>query len=197
MTTSFNKNIFEELTATRKGTYVSNEDRWFNGRSYMPLYVHRVSWSDGSWRCFLKYERRVSEFSKASVLHSGFRADRHLYEIKCVSSNLSCDNLSKFTIRSKYRFFANSFSARKQSIPFSTKSKDKTTLNRIENSRNIRSFFSHGKNMAEFEPEILGFRDGENYTICINFITEMYSEKSIKLAIESLDELISFFDNKT
>lgn len=55
-----------------------SESKWYNGRSYMPLYVYSSTFQIAGIDCSFKYEHRSSFFNKSSVIGGDMFKDRHI-----------------------------------------------------------------------------------------------------------------------
>jgi hypothetical protein len=161
------------------------ESKWYNGRSYLPLFTYSTTFVYANWMVTIRYENRQSEFSKTNVFNfDDTSTDRHLINIKSVAQFKP--NCSVFTIYFSKTFFFNTKCV--------VKSTDLLFKKSVSNSNSLTKLKALISNSALFEPFIEGVNYLDTFSIEINFINNKFIFTQLKSCMDLNTELIDGLD---
>jgi hypothetical protein len=167
-----------ELNRIYNGEYSLEESTWFNGKSYQPLNIHFLSFTNNKIKFKLKLEERTSFHRNSNGLSPQYQ-DINLVELHFQKENNNYNQLIG-TITKKVNFF------------FLKKTKLKFKFNKvIKNEEEIRDFLIQTIYNNENDLEInISLIDSNNIDIAV-YLSYNYKKKPDLLTIyNTITELI-------
>lgn len=160
-----------------------SESKWYNGRSYLPLYQTTITFDYLDWNIVVLYEYRESFFSSKGNDYSSAYVNRHLFSLHCSTEDLS---LSRFQIYFTDGFLL--FGKGKLKI----KCNERNLKTNLLKSTNLLDIASLVKNSSEFSPVISGKKKSQHYDISINFLSNATPIIETSKLLLFLTEFIEF-----
>ncbi|AXG74024.1 hypothetical protein DVK85_07105 [Flavobacterium arcticum] len=181
------KELFKEIAEKYNGFLSISEDKWFNGHTYLPVYLYDLDFSYRGWDFMVRHEFRSSEFSKSGAIGLDTFSDRHLFDIKVTAKNVT---LPDFEVLTK-GFFAKIF-AKSESKNFKVKSRDKNFIEQLFNNTELIDIYKSTD--SEFSPELYGVGKKGSYMLTVRYTTQ---QKRIELLKSMISFITKFPEIKT
>lgn len=175
------ENYFIEAKSIYSGIVQKNVGKWFNGKTYYPLYNYSIR----SEKLLLEYSFQSNEYSSSNTLFSS-KIDIHKIQM---SYTFLSQLDGSFTISARYNLLTLLFKGNNGYKVVSNNTRLKSYLNKDQFIDKIFSTFLG----PEFSPIIIGKSKNNKYTIQIHFNLVRFNSEIFSL----IDKFIINFESKS
>ncbi|MEE1900190.1 hypothetical protein V1389_17730 [Flavobacterium rakeshii] len=155
--------FLKKISDRHNGTINITESKWYNGHTYMPLYVYSLLFNANDLNIQFRYEFRQSEFSKLKSIDGGAFGDRHIFEFTTTSNKKECPGFKVNEIGIFKRFIS------KRKSLFTITSKSQSLCKTLLKNPDLNQIMSFVNIDSEFSPNISGKTKEDVYTLKIAF----------------------------
>lgn len=177
------EDLFKEIAEKYNGSFTINEDSWYNGHGYLPLYVYDVSFSYKGWDFKIRHEFRSSEFSKPSAVDFGAFGDRHMFRVSATTTNSAFSGFEVTSLSILYKWIT------KNNKGFKVKTKDKKLKQQLENMPELKTIYEFTEIDGEFTPEFYGVNKKGTYTLTMRYATQQEQVGLLRSVVDFITKL--------